>query len=204
MWNDFKALPVELWRQLKALLVVLINELLLGLVVFRRRIVEDPLDLPQRGEPVVPPSGDAPAGITAAWDTAVARLNYELAIIDQLDNKAGVIVAALVAAAGLLIASPKDRIVHIVLGLPLVFALGLAAGSFLVRQYEYAPEPEAFASAAIYKPEYMREAFLGNVLEAIRVNHAKSARKGLYLNSSVSVAVLTAIVALFVKMTGWL
>jgi hypothetical protein len=152
--------------------------------------------------PIPAPTAPTPPGIPLAWDVSMAILDVELRVIDQLDTKAGVVIGALVVAGGLLLNSTGRGVAQALVGLALILALVFATLSFLVRKYEDAPDPTRFASAALFEPNYMKEAFLGNVLGAVDANHERGARKGLYLNCAVGIGALTAVAAVIAKMSG--
>lgn len=195
------------WRaivgRLRHLSVMVVEDALGALGALRRWLVGTSPEPPATpNPPIPPPTGPTPAGIPLAWDVATAILNLELTVIDQLDTKAGVVIGALVVAGGLLLNSTQGGAAHVAVGIPLIVSLVLATLSFLVRKYEDAPDPARFASAANYEPNYMKEAFLGNVLEAVAVNRERGARKGLYLNYAVGIAAITAVGAVVVKMSG--
>jgi hypothetical protein len=195
------------WRalagRLRRLSVLLVEDALGALGVLRRWLVGTSSEPPAPpNPPISPPTGPTPAGIPLAWDVATSILNLELTVIDQLDTKAGVVIGALVVAGGLLLNSTQGGAAHVAVGIPLIVSLVLSTLSFLVRKYEDAPDPARFASAANYEPNYMKEAFLGNVLEAVAVNRERGARKGLYLNYAVGIAAVTAVGAVVVKMIG--
>jgi hypothetical protein len=183
--------------------VIVVDDALGALVALRRWLVGISAEPPAPpNPPIPPPTGPTPAGIPLAWDVATAILNLELTVIDQLDTKAGVVIGALVVGGGLLLNSTQGGAAHVAVGIPLIVSLVLATLSFLVRKYEDAPDPARFASAANYEPNYMKEAFLGNVLEAVAVNRERGARKGLYLNYAVGIAAVTAVGAVVAKMSG--
>jgi hypothetical protein len=196
--TGFSALGAFVWNSLRELIRVLhadANELLLPRF--------DPVQLSAGTiEPVPAPQAPTPPGVVLAYDVAAKKLEESLQLIDQLDTKAGVIIGALVAAGALDLATGRGVWVHVVVGVPLIIALGFATFAFLVRRYEDAPDVVRFASAAAYQPDYMKEVFLRNVLDAVQANRAKAAKKGLYLNWSVGVASTTAAAAILAKMTG--
>jgi len=206
-WPELEGWLKAAWRRVNEVLrrlgVILVDDALTALVGVRRwliRPVADAAPLP----PIPAPTGPAPPGIPLAWDVARAIVDVELREIDQLDTKAGVVIGALAVAGGLLLNSTARGVAQVLVGVALVLALVFATLAFLVRKYEYAPDPERFASAAMFDPEYMMEAFLGNVLEAAVVNRERAARKGFYLNVAVGIGALIAIGAVVVKVSGLL
>ncbi len=194
------ATVVDLARQLG---VTLVDDALGALVGLRRRLIEPPSGAPvEPFAPIPAPTAPTPPGIPLAWDVSIAILQVELRVIDQLDTKAGVVIGALVVAGGLVLNTTGRGFAQVLVGVALILALVFATLSFLVRKYEDAPDPARFASAALFEPDYMKEAFLGNVLEAVDANHERGARKGLYLNCAVGIGALTAVAAVAAKVIG--
>lgn len=196
-----------IWRQVvdqsRRIGVALVDDALSALVGVRRRLIAHVAVAGVKQFPPIPaPSAPTPPGVPLAWDVSIAILEVELQVIDQLDTKAGVVIGALVVAGGLLLNSTVRGFAQVLVGVALILALVFATLSFLVRKYEDAPDPARFASAALYEPDYMKEAFLGNVLEAVAVNRERGARKGLYLNWAVGIGALTAVAAVFAKIVG--
>jgi hypothetical protein len=180
------------WRSLCALLVMLRADATALL-----RVPADPAGIADGDDPIPAPNPATPTppGVPLAYATAAAKLEASVRIIDQLDTKAGVVVGAIGVAGGIFLASGPRGVLQVIAGVPLVVALALATFAFAVRKYEDAPEARRSSEAAGYPPEYMQEAFLGNVLDALQANRIKAARKGLYLNWSVGLAAATAMVA---------
>ncbi len=192
------ALAAFVWKSLRELFRVVRAD-----AIELLRPSSDPVEVStDKMKPVPAPQTPTPPGVVLAYDVAAKKLEESLQLIDQLDTKAGVIIGALVAAGALDLATGPGIWVHIVVGLPLIVSLGFATFAFLVRRYEDAPDVLRFASVAGYQPDYMKEAFLRNALDAVQANRAKAAKKGLYLNWSVGVASTTAAAAIIAKMTG--
>jgi len=201
--TDLKAALREVVRLSRRLGVILIDDTLVALVSVRRWLIGPVANAPGVAlPPIEAPTHPTPPGIPLAWDVATTIVDVELREIDQLDTKAGVVIGALVVAGSLVLSATGRGAAQVLVGVALILALAFATLSFLVRKYEYAPDPERFASAAMFAPDYMKEAFLGNVLEAAAVNRERAARKGFYLNCAVGIGALTAIAAVFAKLTG--
>ncbi|HSO93880.1 MAG TPA: hypothetical protein VLS53_05350 [Candidatus Dormibacteraeota bacterium] len=143
-----------------------------------------------------------PPGIGAAYDLAAQKLAAQLDQIDKLDTKAGVVVGALSAGIGLFLVAAFNPVPRIVVGVGLGLAIVLAARAFLVGKYKDAPAAASFAQFAAYEPDGMKEIFLPNVLEAISENAVKVSRKGNFLNGSLGVTTLVAVLLLIGKVFG--
>lgn len=137
-----------------------------------------------------------PPGVELAYDVAAAKLSQLLADIDQLDSKAGVVVSVLVAAAGaFLLATHLPFDWRVVVASLLGLAIIAAAGAFLVRRYEDAPNADVFVRYAEGTPAQMKERFIQNLLDARRQNRQKVFLKGLLLKIAITLAGLAGVAA---------
>lgn len=141
-----------------------------------------------------------PPAIDLVYDVASAKLTKQLADIDQLDTKAGVLVGALVAAAGVFLATAHlPQWARALFAAFLLASTALALAAFLVRRYEDAPNPQAFAIYAILKPGEVKTVTLSEMLAAWRANERKRVLKGRLINASILLAGVGATVALIAR-----
>jgi hypothetical protein len=115
----------------------------------------------------------------------------QLARIDSLDQKAGIVLAAGGIVGGLVLA-PGDRFAAFPTWLAIVIVVTIVAsllGSLIAlanRRYELAPAPERVASLAGADEDRLRWMFIGNLLEAVELNRAKLRTKSRWLTASQS------------------
>jgi len=155
---------------------------------------------------VPPPPGTiarpdlVPTAIDLVYDVARTKLTEQLASIEQLDTKAGVLVGALVAATGVFLATG-----HLVLWARVTFAsilvlsIAIALIAFVVRQYEDAPDPETFVGYAMLEGAEAKTLTLRDVLRAWRLNERKVVLKGRLINFSLMVAGIGVVIALIAR-----
>lgn len=141
----------------------------------------------------------APAGISLAYQTAITRLEQQLKDVDQLDTKAGVGVAALVAAVGAYFALPLGSIDRYVGGMLLGLSVLSALYALFVRRYADAPDADLMSRYAGYDPDKIREFFLPAVLLALRENEEKIRWKGRLLNAALVAVGLLAVGAVVTR-----
>lgn len=154
-----------------------------------RRISPPPRDIPR---PAV-----VPTAIDLVYDVAGTKLTQQLASIEQLDNKAGVLMGALVAVTGVFLATG-----HVVFWARATFAsilvlsIGIALAAFVVRRYEDAPDPESFVGYAMLEPAEIKTLTLRDLIRAWQINERKLVLKGRLLNLSILLAGLGVVVAI--------
>ena len=130
-----------------------------------------------------------PRSARFAYDVVRDALKEQLARIDSLDQKAGIILAAGGIVGGLVL-SPDDRLsafptwLAILIVVTLVASLLGALISLANRRYELAPTPERVASLAGADEDRLRWLFIGNLLEAVELNRAKLQIKSRWLTAS--------------------
>ena len=161
---------------------------------------------PQRA--AAPPPGNiakpaqVPAAIDLVYDVARTKLTEQLAAIDQLDNKAGVLIAALVAATGVFLATshlaPWARATFASI---LILSIVIALVVFVVRRYEDAPNPESFAGYASLEPGEAKTLTLSDVTLAWTVNERNLVLKGRLFNLSLLLAGAGVVIALIARAT---
>jgi hypothetical protein len=129
-----------------------------------------------------------PAGIQYSYDSAEKSLSDQLAQIDGLDTKIGVIVAALGVAIGFLFAGTLDLWIRIVLGILLGVSLAAAGGGFYTgrNQYLAAPDPEAVNRYSALPDDVLKTLFVNNILIAFTTNASRLARKARFFKVSVA------------------
>jgi len=137
-----------------------------------------------------------------AYDTAADKLKAQLAQIDQLDTKAGVIVGALGAGVAVFLANSFSPLVRLIIGVALGASILLATRAFIVGKYQDAPDAEVFAAYAGYEPAAMRELFLANLLLALNSNQIKVSRKGRFINFALALIALLAGLLILGKILG--
>jgi hypothetical protein len=143
-----------------------------------------------------------PTAIDLVYDVARTKLTEQLASIEQLDNKAGVLVAALVAATGVFLATGHLLIwARVTFASVLLLSIAIALFAFVVRRYEDAPDPESFVGYAMLEPQEAKTLTLLDVLRAWRINERKVVLKGRLINSSLIVAGLGVVIALIARAT---
>lgn len=143
---------------------------------------------------------EVPPAIDLVYDVARSKLTEQLADIDQLDTKAGVLVGALVAAAGVFLATGHlAQWARILFAALLVAAIALALAAFLVWEYEDAPNPQAFAIFAGLTPGEVKTVTLSDVLTVWRGNQRVLVLKGRLINASILLAGAGAAVALIAR-----
>jgi hypothetical protein len=130
-----------------------------------------------------------PRSARFAYDVARDALQEQLARIDSLDQKAGIILAAAGIVGGLVLA-PDDRLSPLPTWIAILIVLTLLAsllGALIAlanRRYELAPTPERIASLAGADEDRLRWMFIGNLLEAVELNRGKLRTKSRWLTAS--------------------
>src|SRR5687767_6123457 len=120
-----------------------------------------------------------PRSARFAYDVVRDALKEQLARIDSLDQKAGIILAAGGIVGGLALSPDADRLsafpawLAILIVVTLVGSLLGALVALANRRYELAPTPERVASLAGADEDRLRWMFIGNVLEAVELNRGK-------------------------------
>jgi hypothetical protein len=127
-----------------------------------------------------------PAGASLAFEQSVKALAEQLARIEALDGKAGILIAAGGVLAGLLfgrgsllVDAPGWMVGIAAIALTGSLILGLLA--FWTRRYDVAPRPEALAQLMTASEEWLKWRFIPNVLNALAVNRRKLALKSAFL-----------------------
>lgn len=137
-----------------------------------------------------------PRSARFAYDVARHALMEQLARIDSLDQKAGIVLAAGGIVGGLVLAS-GSRLEAFPSWLAILIVVTLVAsllGSLIAltnRRYELAPTPERVASLAGADEDRLRWMFIGNLLEAVELNRAKLRTKSRWLTASQAVLFVT-------------
>jgi len=122
--------------------------------------------------------GGTPQGATFAFDVALRSLEEQLARIDALDSKAGIllatdgIIASLVMGRGTILSVAPTGIV-LAIAAPVLLSLIAALVALLTQNYAIAPEPRHVAALVDAPTDWIRWRFLGNTLEAVDKNREK-------------------------------
>jgi hypothetical protein len=152
-----------------------------------RRILYGPITPSVAAPQITKP--EVPLGIGLVYQVAEDKLAKQLAAIDQLDTKAGVLIGALGAAIGVFVSF--GHFTHsekVVLALALLVAVALATFAFLVRRYEDAPEPSRFSIYSGLAPDEIRTLTLQDLIDAKVRNDPKLFLKGRLINASIVIA----------------
>jgi hypothetical protein len=119
-----------------------------------------------------------PRSASFAFDVAVRALAEQLARIDSLDSKAGILLAADGVLAGLIFA--REGIVAqaptwlaLVLGAAVLCSLGCTLVAFANREYVLSPKPELIAELAAAPDDWVKWRVMGNVLRAVDTNRSR-------------------------------
>lgn len=128
-----------------------------------------------------------PQGGSFAYGNAVRSLDEQLRLLDALDSKAGILIAANGLLAGLIFGrgsflTRAPSWLSLTTGVLVLASLLFALFAFLSRLYETAPAPEAVARFAQRPEDWLQWRFITNVLDAIEVNRKKLALKGRLLS----------------------
>jgi hypothetical protein len=146
-----------------------------------------------------PPAEETPPGAALAYDVAVTKLAAQLAQIDALDTKAGVVIGALVVVMGAILSVHVFRVFQAVAVVGLGAALVQAVRSFLVGQWADSPYPRRFAEYAALQATAMKWTALPAILQAYDDNVPRLKAKGDRLNQSVGTLVALGLLALVLK-----
>jgi hypothetical protein len=142
---------------------------------------------------------DVPTGIEFVFETAKDKLTQQLASIDQLDTKAGVLVGVLGAAIGVFVQFGHfDHTEKVVIAAILLLATTFATFSFLVRKYKDAPDPARVIAFGQLQPDEIKTLTLHDLINAKNENETKLVLKGRLINASVFVAGTAILYAFFV------
>lgn len=131
------------------------------------------------GRPYAPAVAESPRSARFACEVAHDALTEQLARIDSLDQKAGIILAAGGIVGGLVL-TPDDPLAAFPAWPAMLIIVTLVAsllGSLIAlanRRYELAPTPERVASLAGAVEDRLRWMFIGNLLEAVELNIGES------------------------------
>lgn len=141
-----------------------------------------------------------PTAIDLVYDVARTKLAEQLASIEQLDNKAGVLMGALVAATGVFLATGHLVVwARATFASILVLSIVIALVAFIVRRYEDAPDPDSFVGYAMLEPAEAKTLTLRDVLSAWRINERKLVLKGRLINLSLILAGIGVVLALVAR-----
>jgi hypothetical protein len=156
-----------------------------------------------RGEPATVPEAIVrpaiPGGIDFVYQVAEDKLTSQLASINELDTKAGVLVGALGAAIGVFISFGHfTHSQEIVIAAVLLLATACAARAFLVGDYQDAPNPTRVTALAQLQPDEIKVLTLQDLLDAKNDNDPKLFRKGRLINASIAIAAIAILYAFIV------
>lgn len=131
-------------------------------------------------------SRDIPQSASFAFDVSSSALSEQLARIDSIDSKAGVLLAADGILAGLIfggdsIVATAPPWLAILAGVGILLSFTASLGAFAARDYRLAPRPEEVAQLSGATEAWIRWNLIGNVLEAVETNRGTLRRKARYL-----------------------
>ncbi len=144
--------------------------------------------------------GPVPDGSGFAYDVARQDLADQLARIEALDTKTGIFLAAGGAFAGFLFGADSllreaPPTVFVAVAALVIAALLLSLLAFGNRHYRTAPTPQAAVRLMAAPEQWLRWRFLGNLMEAIEINHTKIERKARLLSAAILCLFLAVMVA---------
>ena len=127
-----------------------------------------------------------PRSASFAFDVARHALSEQLARIDSLDSKAGVLLAADGILVGLIFgrdtsAGSAPRWVIVAAGVGALLSLSCALRAFANRNYKIAPTPRQVARLAGASEDWVRWRLIGNMLDAVETNRDRLQRKTRWL-----------------------
>ena len=141
-----------------------------------------------------------PQSASFAFDVAVRASAEQLARIDSLDSKAGILLAADGVLAGLIfaregIAARAPIFLGLLAGVAVFLSLVCTLVSFSNRNYVATPRPEVVARLATSPEEWIKWRLISNLLRAVDTNGSKLETKARWLTSG-QAALLVTLVAL--------
>jgi hypothetical protein len=154
--------------------------------------------------PPTPPIPGAPAGIAFAYDTATQRLSDQLAQIDGIDTKIGVVAAAIGVAIGLLFSGTPELWIKVVLGVLLGGSFVSAALAFYGGRVQYlnAPDPNSVTLFNTLAEEVIKTLFIANVIAAFNLNQERLDDKVRFFKIALVLLAVGAIFAIAVRVAG--
>jgi hypothetical protein len=163
-------------------------------------VLYGPTPTPTPAAPIVKPA--VPPGIELIYQVAEEKLAAQLASIDQLDTKAGVLIGAL--GAGIAAFVTFGHFTHpqkiVIAGLLLVSML-LATRAFVVQRYADAPDPKSLYTYGSLEPNEIKTLILPDLVGSEALNDPKLVLKGRLLNASVIIAGIAILYAFIVHVS---
>jgi hypothetical protein len=121
-------------------------------------------------------------GVGLAYDVAAQNLARQLSLVDTLNTRLAGVLAATIAVAAISVQSPVHQVVRAVTIVWLMGALAEALRASVGVKWASAPTPQTFARYAGDEPDYMKEIFLPDMLDAISKNKGRLSLKSWRLN----------------------
>jgi hypothetical protein len=132
-------------------------------------------------DPTAPRKASVP-GVGLAHDVASQKLSFQLAQVDTVNTRLGGAVAATIAVGAISVQATVTFGVRAVTVIWLIGALIESVRASLVVKWISAPDPRKFSRYAGDEPDFMKEAFLPAVLNAISRNEGPLSLKSWRLN----------------------
>ena len=127
-----------------------------------------------------------PQSASFAFDVAVRAVDEQLARIDSLDSKAGILLAADGVLAGLIFVSGGVVAIApiglaLIVSVTILLSLMCTVVSFADREYLARPRPETVAPLAAAPEDWIKWRLMGTVLRAVETNRARLRSKARWL-----------------------
>lgn len=153
-------------------------------------------------QPLGRPRQASAPGVGLAYDVAAQKLADQFAKIDRINTQLAVVLAGLIAVAGLIFTATESYAGRVITGLLLLVALEETARASRVADWEDAPKADAFASYAGDEPDFMKEVALPEVLAALVFNRPLINRKADRLNRAIVLLAGVVVVIFFDRFTA--
>jgi hypothetical protein len=127
-----------------------------------------------------------PRSASLAFDIGLRAVGEQLARIDSLDSKAGILLAADGVIAGLIfvrggLVATMPMAVALVISVSILLSLVCTLVSFADREYLAPPRPETVARLSAAPEDWIKWRLMGNVLRAVETNRGRLRSKARWL-----------------------